>query len=264
MSNDKLGFTFYPKDWWTSETYFELDSFERYVYLECIFIMYSNDGFLKTQKLQMENRIRTQISDEAWQKITQKFILTDLGYTHKSVNKRLRKAVTNRVNGQKGGRPPKPKEPSLETQNNPPLERERESEGEYKENRIEGEGEKEIKTDDANPNLLEFDLPKIPDEEKEKSCVKKENRNDGYAEILKSPESESWLETVAMQNRKQPDEILKKVDDFVVFLLTVDKEHSSKRDFLEHFINWLKKNIDKPAKQNYPGGQATPKFSINQ
>ncbi|WP_296149623.1 hypothetical protein [uncultured Flavobacterium sp.] len=41
--------------------------------------------------------------------------------------------------------------------------------------------------------ILEFDLPKNQDEEKEKSYAKKENRNEGYAEILKSPESESWL-----------------------------------------------------------------------
>ena len=30
----KLGFTFYPKDWWTSDTYFDLDIVERYYYLE--------------------------------------------------------------------------------------------------------------------------------------------------------------------------------------------------------------------------------------
>lgn len=118
---------------------------------------------------------------------------------------------------------------------------------------------------DAGANEFpESDLLKNPEAEKEKSSAKKENRNDGYAEILKSPESESWLETVAMQNRRTADEILLKIDEFVVFLTTVDKEHASRRDFLEHFINWLKKNIDKPPQQGYqaPGGK--PKFSINQ
>jgi hypothetical protein len=129
--SDKLGFTFYPKDWWTSDTFFELDHFERYIYLECLFIMYLNEGYLKTQKTQLENRTRTQISDEVWQRVTKKFISDEIGLTHPSVNKRLRKVLANRENGKKGGRPEKPKKPNSETQNNPP------SEIEKKENRIE-------------------------------------------------------------------------------------------------------------------------------
>ena len=53
--DSKLGFTFYPKDWWTSESYFELNPIQRYYYLECLFIMYSNNGYMKTQKTQFEN-----------------------------------------------------------------------------------------------------------------------------------------------------------------------------------------------------------------
>jgi hypothetical protein len=138
MSDNKLGFTFYPKDWWTSETYFEFDAFERYLYLECLFIMYSNDGYLKTQKTQFENRTRTQVKNEVWEKITSKFILTENGYTHESVNKRLRKTLANRANGQKGGRPSKTQKTQLENPKKPTLERERErereSEIEYKKN----------------------------------------------------------------------------------------------------------------------------------
>src|SRR5690606_23978647 len=129
----KLGFTFYPKDWWSSDSYFNLDAFERYVYLECLFLMYTNGGYLTQDRTQIENRIREPIKPNSWDKITQSFISTDLGYSLPSVNKRLKKAVTNRLNGQKGGRPPsntKPKKPNLETQNNPPLEREREYKGE--------------------------------------------------------------------------------------------------------------------------------------
>lgn len=126
--SDKLGFTFYPKDWWTSESYFELTPIQRYYYLECLFIMYSNDGFMKTQKTQFENRIRTQVLQSDWDLVVDKFILDDGQFTHQSVNKRLRKAVANRENGKKGGRPPKPKKPNLKTQNNPPLESEREEE----------------------------------------------------------------------------------------------------------------------------------------
>lgn len=134
--SDKLGFTFYPKDWWTSESYFELEPIERYIYLECLFVMYSNDGFMKTQKTQMERRLSVSITEEQWVKITSKFLIEEGMFTHKSVNKRLRKAIANRKNGSKGGRPrkeevtqeEKPKKPKLKTQKNPPLERERERE----------------------------------------------------------------------------------------------------------------------------------------
>jgi hypothetical protein len=85
--SDKLGFTFYPKDWWTSDTYFDFTPSERYIYLECMFIMYSNDGYMKTQKTQFENRTRIFPTDEEWQNVTSKFILDDKGYTMLSVNK---------------------------------------------------------------------------------------------------------------------------------------------------------------------------------
>lgn len=127
---DKLGFTFYPKDWWTSETFFEFTPEQRYIYLECLFIMYSNDGYMKTQKTQLENRLRTQISDEVWNIITEKFIQDDNGYTHASVNKRLRKTIANRENGQKGGRPPKTQITQIENPKKPTLESESESESE--------------------------------------------------------------------------------------------------------------------------------------
>ena len=139
---DKLGFTFYPKDWWTSETYFSLSPIQRYYYLESLFIMYSNNGYMKTQKTQLENRMRTQISDEDFELVTTGFILEDNKYTSPTVNKRLRKTLANRKNGVKGGRPKKidekPKEPNLETQNNPPLEREREREREVNIESIDG------------------------------------------------------------------------------------------------------------------------------
>lgn len=130
--SDKLGFTFYPKDWWTSESYFELTPIQRYYYLECLFIMYSNDGYMKTQKTQFENRTRTQVLQKDWDTVVSRFELLNEQFTHVSVNKRLRKTIANRENGKKGGRPikeiEKPKKPNLKTQKNPPLERERERE----------------------------------------------------------------------------------------------------------------------------------------
>lgn len=108
----KLGFTFYPQDWWTSDTFFEFTPFERYIYLECLFLMYRNDGYMKTQKTQFENRMGlSEIPQEIWDKITQKFEKNNLGYTSVTINARLRKAIISRKNGEKGGRPRKQNNP---------------------------------------------------------------------------------------------------------------------------------------------------------
>lgn len=101
----KLGFTFYPQDWWSSDTFFEFSAFERYVYLECLFQMYRNGGYMKTQKTQFENRARLVIDETTWDKVTSKFVMTDLGYTSVTVNSRLKKAIVSRENGALGGRP---------------------------------------------------------------------------------------------------------------------------------------------------------------
>ena len=118
----KLGFTFYPQDWWTSDSFFDLTPDERYIYLEIIFLMYQNDGYLKTQKTQFENRMNLKVTDKKWSKILSGFIQDANGYTHPSINKRLRKTLANRENGKKGGRPKKeeinPNNPVI----NPPLE----------------------------------------------------------------------------------------------------------------------------------------------
>ncbi|KZE77507.1 hypothetical protein AV926_14125 [Myroides marinus] len=131
----KLGFTFYPKDWWTSETYFTLSPAQRYLFLECLFIMYSNGGYLSNNRELLENRLRTQISESDWNIVTKEFFLEGDNYTSSSVNKRLKRAISNRENGKKGGAPKgnsnaqkQPNQPKKTTQNNPPLEREGERE----------------------------------------------------------------------------------------------------------------------------------------
>lgn len=201
--SDKLGFTFYPKDWWTSESYFELSPLQRYYYLECLFIMYSNEGLMKTQKTQFENRTRTQVETQDWEIVVSKFKIDKDCYTHESVNKRLRKAIANRENGKLGGRPPKPKEPKKETQKNPPLERERENEEET---------EKNIKT-----------------------------KNDFiYDELIIS---ESWLESVSMNSQLKFSIIevrsfLKKYNTTINndFDFKINKS-----DYCSHFTRWLNK-----------------------
>lgn len=116
----QLGFTFYPKDWWTSDTFYTLNPFERYIYLELLFMMYVNDGFVSNNRVNVERRLLTSIKEDVWLKITDLFVKDGDKLTHLSVNKRLKKTITNRKNGQNGGRPKNPKNPDLKPNENPP------------------------------------------------------------------------------------------------------------------------------------------------
>ncbi|MDV3750616.1 hypothetical protein CMU19_04315 [Elizabethkingia anophelis] len=187
----QLGFTFYPKDWWTSDSFFMLQPIERYIYLECLFMMYSNGGYIADSKFLIERRFEVEITDSMWDSITSLMIRDNGNLTHKSVNKRIRKAQANRENGKKGGAPKgnqnarkstqttkenneennlkttqkttkttgcfdelnqvdsvntykstenQPKQPTIITHNNPPLEREKERE--IKEESIKENGDK--------------------------------------------------------------------------------------------------------------------------
>jgi hypothetical protein len=107
MSDSKLGFTFYPKDWWTSDSFYAMQPFERYIYLELLFMMYANEGCVVNNKLIVERRLATVIKDEVWQKVTDLMVKDGDQLTHKSVNKRLSKTLANRENGKLGGRPKK-------------------------------------------------------------------------------------------------------------------------------------------------------------
>lgn len=213
--SDKLGFTFYPKDWWTSDKFYNLEPIERYIYLECLFIMYQNDGYIKTQKTQIERRLSLVITDLQWDNITEGFIIENDLFTHKSVNKRLRKAIANRQNGTKGGRPPKedkPKKPSLETQKNPPSERERES-------------EKEIE-DELIPPAIFFTI----------TDFEKLDLEDG-----------TFMMIACRDTNKSITEILEFKPLFISFQKAMGfKAWKSEKDSKQHFVNWLKKQKSTP------------------
>ena len=151
-----LGFTFYPQDWWSSDSFYEFNAFERYIYLECLFIMYRNDGYMKTQKTQFENRTRLIVDDETWQKVTDKFVQNECGFTSETVNKRLKKARISRENGEKGGRPPKenPENPTYK-----PKEKEKVKE-KGKKNIVFGRGDKIVT---IKPKYLNEPIIKIHD-----------------------------------------------------------------------------------------------------
>lgn len=86
-------------------------------------------------------------------------------------------------------------------------------------------------------------------ENNEKRIVENKNFDDfefdfnfQHSEKLKF-ESQEWIESVSMQQKISIEEILKKIDEFVLFLKTIEKIHESKKEFINHFINWLTKKI---------------------
>ncbi|WP_312363995.1 GIY-YIG nuclease family protein [Sphingobacterium sp.] len=101
----KLGFTFYPKDWWSSDTYFDLTPIQRYIYLECIFLMYSRNGTMDSDKNKLERRLGMQISQDDWKEISKNFVDEGDCLSLKSVDNRMKRVTANRENGKKGGRP---------------------------------------------------------------------------------------------------------------------------------------------------------------
>lgn len=218
--SDLLGFTFYPKDWWTSESYFELNATQRYIYLECIFIMYSNNGIMVMDQKKIENRLRTKIEVEDWEAVTSKFLIEENRYTLLSVNKRLKKAVANRENGKKGGRPPKPKKPNLETQNNPPSESESES-------------KEKIKESNVNDIPISVSIPDLNPE------LGNKINNKRFSEECKI--SDQWSETTSMYFHLRPKAIFELIDAYDIHLIIKGAQKTNIDDYKYHFLNWIKK-----------------------
>jgi len=129
--------------------------------------------------------------------------------------KATEKSSVNSSNGAKGGRPKKPKETEIKPNGNP------------NESETKGIREEEIKQDKP---------------------IEKENNNSiFYTDLLNS---QSWLETVAMQNQPKFNltQVKKKLLEFKNDLDLKFDIKVNKQDFTSHFINWLnqQKNIDKP------------------
>ena len=135
---ERLGYTFYPKDFISDPDVMMMSSSQRGVYRDLIDLAYMNDNKIKYNLIQLSkycNATEEEISN----------VLTIKGekvgdfWTIPSCDKRIAKAQVNRENGSKGGRPKKPKQnPTnnpIETQTERQRERESEKERE-KENVI--------------------------------------------------------------------------------------------------------------------------------
>lgn len=154
----KLGFTFYPQDWWGSDTFLDLPPELRYIYLELISKLYMENNSWKVTQVRILKLFGVDVGEEGFRILSNYFNVDTNGYwSLQSIGKRLSKAQASRENGKLGGRPRKTQKPNLKTYENPPLEREREREIE-----IEIESEKEFNSPllKLKSNSIQFELLK--------------------------------------------------------------------------------------------------------
>lgn len=104
-------------------------------------------------------------------------------------------------------------------------------------------------TDEAIDKATDDIDKQYNNEQKNNNIINNNNeiiQNFNFSEILKY-ESPEWIESVSMQQKITAEEIQNKIDEFELFLKTIEKKHQSKKEFVNHFINWLGKN---PVKTN--------------
>lgn len=112
MGDKKLGFTWYPKDWWTSDSFYRMNAKIRYAYLEILFMMYmSTEGWVELDRDEFNARYRMSLSEQEWTTIVSKLevrkceIGEGIEYSSSTVMERMKKIISARKNGEKGGAP---------------------------------------------------------------------------------------------------------------------------------------------------------------
>jgi hypothetical protein len=221
--SEKLGYTFYPKDFISDPDVMMMSSSERGIYRDLIDLAYLNENKIKYNLTQLSKYCNA--SEEEIQKILDlKGKKEGVFWSIPSCNKRIFKTLVNRGNGNKGGRPKKPKEnPTNNPTNNPnetQHERQRERERENKK-------EIEIKTE--------------------------EELSDLFQEFFNSPTSDAMIKNNCQLHHLEEKAIRKRMKDYWLQKSFTFEANKSIHDIRSHFTNWLKLDL-----------KANPPFRINQ
>jgi hypothetical protein len=121
---EKISMPWYPKDWWTSDTFFTLTIPQRYIYLELLFMMWmSADSRVKNDRVFIGRKLSAELPVQDWQAAVSRLVSDGDYLTSDNVKRRRRPDEARAENGAKGGRPKpgeKPsKEPSLKPSSKP-------------------------------------------------------------------------------------------------------------------------------------------------
>jgi hypothetical protein len=143
---DKLGYTFYPKDFISDPDVMMMTPAQRGIFRDLIDLAYLSDNNIKYSLVQLSKYCNAEVEDIE-EILNLKGLKIGEFWTIPSCNKRILKARSSKENGSKGGRPSKPKQnPTNNPVNNPTktqVERQRERE---KEKEI--ESKKEVKKEE--------------------------------------------------------------------------------------------------------------------
>lgn len=213
----KLGYTWYPKDWGNSESVFELNLTERGLYRELIDLSMLNDN--KTE-IKLDVWVRKFAIDlDSLKSILEKLLKLNLIEYKKDIL--FIPSCESRLKLVRGG-----------------------SKG--------GKNSKPIVKPIAKPfeSLIEnIDKPIANQREKEKES--KYNNNDLYFNELIN--SETWLETCAMQN--QPKFNIEEVKEkLLIFKNDINLKldiKQQKKEFTTHFVRWLNQQTKNNNNFNY-------------
>jgi hypothetical protein len=141
---DKLGYTWYPKDFISDPEVMMMTASERGIYRDLIDLAYMSDNKIKYSLIQLAKYCNA-TENEIQNVLNLKAKKDGLMYSIPSCNKRLSKRNASKENGAKGGRPKKPNNNLNDNLNKTQHDTQREIE-------IEIENKKEIKKEIENTN----------------------------------------------------------------------------------------------------------------
>jgi len=130
---DKLGYTFYPKDFISDPEVMMMTPSQRGIYRDLIDLAYMNDNKIKYNLTQLSKYCNAS-EEEISEILNLKGLKEDSFWTIPSCDKRITKILANRENGSKGGRPKKPKQNPNHNPNETQTKRQREREREIENN----------------------------------------------------------------------------------------------------------------------------------
>lgn len=157
-----LGYTWYPQDWWTSETFKRLKRYPlvRYAIRELFDLMYKEGKPIEMNRDYLIDDFNIELSDEEYQKLLDFIVITEDGkWWINSIRKRLTKAESARENGKNGGRPKGSKKDknNEEEKTQKPSEKTQEENEKTKENNQEKNPNKNPKNNENNLNNYKTD-----------------------------------------------------------------------------------------------------------
>ncbi|MEE6129137.1 conserved phage C-terminal domain-containing protein [Chryseobacterium arthrosphaerae] len=106
----QLGYTWYPQDWWTSDTFKRLKRFPlvKYALRELFDLMYMSGKPIEMNREYLIDDFNIELTDQEYEKLLEYVVIDENGkWWNNSIRKRLSKAEAARENGKKGGRPAK-------------------------------------------------------------------------------------------------------------------------------------------------------------